>query len=69
MPDKFRDEGYRKAKQQLDEISQLVTEGVLGDELMPEPTYCSWPILQLDRVPAWLLANHDSTEIVRWPTN
>lgn len=57
---------YEEASAQLKEINQLVEDGVLGPELMPEEKYLEWPILQADKVPQWLSRNHPSTSTVRW---
>lgn len=45
------DQDYREAKEHLGKIQNLVKQGVLGRELMPEPDYWHWAILKPDELP------------------
>lgn len=51
MPSKEEETAYEAAKKHLEEIKQLVDDGILGRELCPEPKYWHWQILDADRLP------------------
>jgi hypothetical protein len=35
----------------IDMIKQLVAQGILGPEQLPEPDYWSWPVLKPEELP------------------
>jgi hypothetical protein len=56
---------FDQEMKELDEIQELVAQGVLGRELCPDPYYWHWPILKPEALPAKFSASLQLGE-VRW---
>lgn len=59
-------EEHEAAREELNEIQELVKAGVLGSEMCPEREFCRWPVLDPTRLPAWLDQSYNMYEEVRW---
>jgi len=57
-----------RPRKRIDIIKDLVAEGVLGPEGVPDPDFWWWPVLLPDRIPEevrGMLWGHELSEI-RW---
>lgn len=54
------------ADHELELIKKLVDDGVLDAEEEGTDVYRVWPVLQPDKVPAWLKQTYDTFGEIRW---
>lgn len=60
---------YQAAREELRLIDELVEEKVLGPERCPEERFLHWPVLNPDRLPAWLKDNYADYGEIRFYLN